>query len=81
VLNLIAQYLKRCAERGGLLWEYRKGMALGSPLSPIIGAFFLTELNEAFEKLGLFYKRFMGSFHETVKVVNSLRASTVGMTR
>jgi hypothetical protein len=28
-------------------------------VSPIIGAFFLTELDEAFEKLGLFYKRFM----------------------
>lgn len=59
VLNLIAQYLKCCAERGGLFWDYRKGIALGSPLSPIIGAFFLTELDEAFEKLGLFYIRFM----------------------
>jgi RNA-directed DNA polymerase len=58
-LNLIAQYLRRCAERGGLLWDYRKGIALGSPLSPIIGAFFLTELDEALEKLGVFYSRFM----------------------
>jgi hypothetical protein len=28
VLNLIAQYLRRCAERGGLFWEYNKGIAL-----------------------------------------------------
>ncbi len=27
ILNLIAQYLKRCAERGGLFWEYKKGIA------------------------------------------------------
>ncbi len=59
VLNLIAQYLRRCAERGGLFWEYRQGIALGSPLSPIIGAFFLTELDEELEKLGLFSIRFM----------------------
>ena len=44
VLNLIGQYLGRCAERGGLYWEYTKGIALGSPLSPIIGAFFLKAL-------------------------------------
>jgi hypothetical protein len=59
VLNLIAQYLKRCAERGGLFWDSRKGIALGSPLSPILGAFFLTELDEACEHLGVFYIRFM----------------------
>jgi RNA-directed DNA polymerase len=85
VLNLIAQYLQRCAERGGLLWEYRKGIALGSPLSPIIGAFFLTELDEVFEKLGLFYKRFMDDIlvlaptrwklRTAVKVVNQVLAS------
>jgi hypothetical protein len=32
VLNLIGQYLRRCAERGGLYWEHTKGIALGSPL-------------------------------------------------
>jgi hypothetical protein len=31
---------------------YRKGIALGSPLSPIIGAFFLSELDEACAHLG-----------------------------
>jgi hypothetical protein len=50
-LNLIAPYLRRCAERGGLFWEYRKGIALGSSLSPIMGAFFLHELDEELEKL------------------------------
>jgi RNA-directed DNA polymerase len=85
VLNIIAQYLRRCAERGGLFWEYNKGIALGSPLSPLIGAFFLTELDEALEKVGLFYIRFMDDIlvlaptrwklRNAVKVVNQVLAS------
>ena len=59
VLNLIGQYLKRCAERDGLYWEYSKGIALGSPLSPIIGAFFLKVLDERMERLGLYVKRWL----------------------
>jgi len=46
LLNLLVQYLKRRSERGGLYWEHDKGIALGSPLSPIIGVFFLKELDE-----------------------------------
>ncbi len=85
VLNLIAQYLRRCAEWGGLFWEATKGIALGSPLSPIIGAFFLTELDEALEKLGLYFCRFMDDvlvltptrwkLRKAVKVVNQVLAS------
>ncbi len=85
VLNLIAQYLSRCAERGGLFWGHSKGIALGSPLSPIIGAFFLTELDEELEKLGLFYIRFMDDIlvlaptrwklRKAVKVVNQVLSS------
>ena len=85
VLNLIAQYLKRCAERGGLFWDSRKGIALGSPLSPIIGAFFLSELDEACAHLGMFYLRFMDDIlilaptrwqlRKAVKVVNQVLAS------
>ncbi len=46
VLNLVVQYLKRTSERGGLYWEHTKGIPLGCPLSPIIGAFFLKELGQ-----------------------------------
>jgi hypothetical protein len=35
------------------------GIALGSPLSPILGAFFLTEVNDALERLGLLCVRYM----------------------
>jgi hypothetical protein len=80
VLNLIGQYLRRCAERGGLYWDHKKGIALGSPLSPILGAFFLTEVDDAMGQLGLFYVRYMDDLlvltptrwklHQAVKVVN-----------
>jgi RNA-directed DNA polymerase len=80
VLNLIGQYLRRCAERGGLVWDHTQGIALGSPLSPILGAFFLTEVDDALERLGLFYVRYMDDIlvlaptrwklRQAVKVVN-----------
>ncbi len=59
VLNLIGQYLRRTSERGGQFWSYDKGISLGCPLSPLIGAFFLSELDRRMERSGLFYVRFM----------------------
>jgi len=59
VLNLIGQYLRRTSERGGAFWDYDKGISLGCPLSPLIGAFFLNALDAAAAKLRLFYIRFM----------------------
>jgi RNA-directed DNA polymerase len=59
VLNLIGQYLRRCAEMGGIFWEYTRGIPLGSSLSPIMGALLLLELDERLERLGLFFVRFM----------------------
>src|SRR6266849_226915 len=85
VLNIIGQYLRRCAERGGLFWEHRQGIALGSPLRPILGAFFLTEVDEALERLGLFSVRYMDDIlvlaptrwklRQAVKVVNQVLVS------
>jgi hypothetical protein len=31
VLNLLGQYLRRTAERGGSFWDYEKGISLGCP--------------------------------------------------
>jgi hypothetical protein len=59
VLSLIGQSLQRCVERGGLYWDARQGIALGSPLRPLLGAFVLTELDEALEQRGLFAVRYM----------------------
>ena len=49
LLNLLWHYMNRLVERGGLYKEIKKGIARGCPLSPLIGAFFLTELDKSFE--------------------------------
>ncbi len=59
VLNLLGQYLRRTAERGGVFWDSEKGISLGCPLSPLMGALFLKCLDERMEKSRLFYIRFM----------------------
>ena len=59
VLNLLGQYLRRTTESGGSFWDDDKGISLGCPLSPLIGAFFLNALDAAATKLRLFYIRFM----------------------
>ncbi|MSP02238.1 MAG: reverse transcriptase, partial [Acetobacteraceae bacterium] len=59
ILNLLYQYMNRTAERGGSFWECDKGISLGCPLSPLIGAFFLDELDRRLSATGLFYVRFM----------------------
>jgi hypothetical protein len=85
VLNLIGQSLRRCAAWGGLSWDHRQGIALGSSLSPILGAFFLTELDDALEHLGLCSVRYMDDIvvlaptrwklRKAVKVINHVLAS------
>ncbi len=85
VLNLLGQYLRRTAERGGVFWEYECGISLGCPLSPLIGAFFLKALDERMGKLGLCYVRFMDDIvvlsptrwklRKAVKVVNQVLGS------
>lgn len=59
ILNLVWQYLRRTAERGGCFWDYERGISLGCPLSPLIGAFLLDELDRRMAASGLFYVRFM----------------------
>jgi len=59
VLNLVAQYLQRCVEHGGLYRQINQGISLGCPLSPIIAAFFLHTLDTQMEKSNVFYVRFM----------------------
>ncbi len=85
VLNLIGRYLRRTAERGGEFWDYEKGISLGCPLSPLIGAFFLNALDQRMAKSGLFYVRFMDDIlvlsptrwklRKAVKAVNEVLGS------
>ena len=85
VLTLIGQSLRRVAERGGRYWEYTRGIPLGSPLSPLLGAFFLHALDTAFARRGVCYIRFMDDIlvlaptrwklRAAVKLVNQVLAS------
>ena len=59
VLRLVGQYLRRCSERGGLFWEARSGLPRGSSLSPVLGAFFLAELDAALTRHGVWFVRYM----------------------
>jgi RNA-directed DNA polymerase len=59
VLNRVGQYLRRTAEAGGWYSTATRGLSLGCPLSPVLGAFFLLDLDRAPEGTGLFYVRFM----------------------
>ena len=85
ILDLLWQYMRRTSERGGEFSEFDRGISLGCPLSPIMGAFFLRELDEELEKLGLFYVRFMDDIlvlspsrwrlRRAVKVLNQVLSS------
>ena len=59
ILNLLWQYLHRMVEQGGLYKEIQRGISRGCPLSPLIGAFFLSRLDEQFQHDGIFYVRYM----------------------
>ncbi len=59
ILSLLGQYMKRTSERGGWFFDHDRGISLGCPLSPLMAAFFLHELDQRMERTGLFYVRFM----------------------
>jgi len=59
LLNLLWQYMHRTVTWGGNFTDVEQGISRGCPLSPLIGAFFLHELDLAMSRLGLFYVRFM----------------------
>lgn len=59
VMNLLGQYLRRCICDGGNFIDTERGISLGCPLSPLMAAFYLHELDQQFEQSDLFYVRFM----------------------
>ena len=59
VICYIWQFLNRCIEWGGLYWDVKQGISRGSSLSPLLGAFYLLDLDQRLEKLHVKYFRYM----------------------
>jgi RNA-directed DNA polymerase len=59
VMNLLSQYMRRTICDGGNFIDIERGISLGCPLSPLMAAFFLHELDTQFEQIDVFYVRFM----------------------
>jgi hypothetical protein len=53
------QFLKRCVEWGGLYRDVKKGIPRGSSLSPLMGAFYLIDLDRRLGKMDVMYFRYM----------------------
>ena len=59
VLRLIWNYLRRTVCFGENYRDVTRGISLGCPLSPLMGALYLKPLDDAVSETGLFYARFM----------------------
>ncbi len=59
LLNIPWETMNRKVERGGLFKEITQEISRGCSLSPLIGVFFLHELDASFEQDRLFYVRYM----------------------
>ena len=75
LLNLIRSACLRTETRGGLFYEYHdKGVPMGSPLSPILGAIALIPLDVAMQNIkDVFYARFMDDWVVLTKSKTALR--------
>lgn len=74
ILNLLGQFLFYAIDNGGVFTESQQGMARGSALSPLLGAFFLYQLDQAFESIkGVQYVRYMDDFIILCKTRHKLR--------
>jgi RNA-directed DNA polymerase len=75
LLNLTRKALRRTETRGGLFYTYEeKGLPMGSPLSPLLGAIALIPLDKAMGRIkGIFYARFMDDWLVLTKSKTALR--------
>ncbi|NEP54266.1 MAG: hypothetical protein F6K65_37965, partial [Moorea sp. SIO3C2] len=84
VLDLIRQYLRRFVSDGGNYVDITKGISLGCPLSPLMGALYLKPLDDRLAATGCFYVRYMDDWvilaptrwklRKAIKVVNQVMA-------
>jgi RNA-directed DNA polymerase len=59
LLRLLWQYMSRTVCFGETYRDITKGISLGCPLSPLMGALFLKPLDDQVQETGLYYVRFM----------------------
>jgi RNA-directed DNA polymerase len=59
VLRLLWDYMHRTVRDDGTYQEVQRGISLGCPLSPLMGALYLKRLDDRMAETGLFYARFM----------------------
>ena len=53
------QFLKRCVEWGELYQDIERGIPKGASLSPLLGAFYLLDLDRKMARLDVTYMRYM----------------------
>jgi RNA-directed DNA polymerase len=53
------QFLNRCVEWGGLYQDIKRGIPRGASLSPLLGAFYLLDLDRKMARLDVKYVRYM----------------------
>ena len=75
LLNLTYKALQRTETYGGLFYDFdKKGIPMGSPLSPLLGAIALIPLDLAISKTNdVFYARFMDDWCILTKTKTALR--------
>ena len=59
IIGYVWQFLNRCIEWGGLFLDVKRGIPRGSSLSPLLGAFYLMELDQKMARLDVKYFRYM----------------------
>lgn len=75
LLKLIVKACYRTETTGGIFYDFfEKGIPMGSPLSPLLGAIALIPLDQAMERTkGIFYARFMDDWILLTKSKTALR--------
>jgi RNA-directed DNA polymerase len=73
VLKLVWSYLRRMVCEGGEYEAVTRGISLGCPLSPLMGALYLKPLDDLMERLDLPYVRYMDDWVILAKTRWALR--------
>jgi hypothetical protein len=87
ILALVWQYLQRVVSDGGDYTAIELGIALGCPLSSLMGALYLKPLDDRMARLGYFYVRYMDDWvllaptrwklRAAIRAVNEVMATLV----